>query len=270
MRILITLIISISFIVVAAACYPDEPQVAPSQTLTSRLSNVETRRQTVVDGLAPLSFVTGDWRGVAQPRRGSNSGAWSQNAHAAWSFDGNFPCLIITLEPGEKCSQIVLAVSAESKRAIVEVHQPDRPSMVLEMTEQDSSSTSDSTDRPNQAPRNSWAFESTGEPRIRITVRKINELRMALLFEESNNAKTAWRRQYEIGLTREGERLARGNTDERECIVTGGLGSISVTHGGKTYYVCCGGCRQAFKADPEGTIAAYLERSKERSKRTTE
>ena len=120
----------------------------------------------------------------------------------------------------------------------------------------------DSTDRTQQAPQNSWAFESAGEPRVRVTVRKINDLRMALLFEESTNARTAWRRQFEIGMTREGARLASGNAGERECIVTGGLGTIPVTHAGKTYSVCCEGCKQAFDSDPEGTIAAYSERLK--------
>ncbi|MCB9949391.1 MAG: YHS domain-containing protein [Planctomycetaceae bacterium] len=29
---------------------------------------------------------------------------------------------------------------------------------------------------------------------------------------------------------------------------------------GKTYYVCCTGCKQAFEDDPEGIIAAAEER----------
>jgi hypothetical protein len=64
----------------------------------------------------------------------------------------------------------------------------------------------------------------------------------------------------EIGLTRAGSKLASGNTGERQCVVTGGLGTIKVSHDGKTYYVCCEGCKQAFDADPEGTLKAYRER----------
>jgi YHS domain-containing protein len=48
-------------------------------------------------------------------------------------------------------------------------------------------------------------------------------------------------------------------------VVTGGAGTIPVTHKGKTYYVCCTGCRDAFNDDPEGTIAAY-EKQKAESK----
>ena len=39
--------------------------------------------------------------------------------------------------------------------------------------------------------------------------------------------------------------------------MTGGLGTIPVTHAGKTYHVCCTGCVAAFEADPEGTLADY-------------
>ena len=31
-----------------------------------------------------------------------------------------------------------------------------------------------------------------------------------------------------------------------ECIVTGGKGTIPVGFGGKTYYVCCSGCKELF------------------------
>lgn len=262
---LTTSICSALFIVIASAFHPDDQQAA-SQTSAPELLNAETNRQTVVDRLAPLSFIAGDWKGVAQPKRGSNSGAWSEKTHAAWHFEEKYPCFVMTFEPGRRCSQIVFAVAGKSGQPIMVFRQSGQSSIMLELTESQPSTASNSTGQTNRPPQNFWAFESTGEPRIRVTVRKINDLRMALLFEESINAKAAWRRQYEIGMTREGERLADGNTGERECVVTGGLGTISVTHKGKTFFVCCEGCKQAFEADPEGTIAAYRERLKDKSK----
>ena len=32
---------------------------------------------------------------------------------------------------------------------------------------------------------------------------------------------------------------------------------MPVMHKGKTYYVCCTGCRDAFNDDPEGILAEY-------------
>ena len=49
---------------------------------------------------------------------------------------------------------------------------------------------------------------------------------------------------------KDGESIA-GGTKKPECIVSGGAASIAVQYGGKTYYVCCSGCRDEFLASPE-------------------
>lgn len=268
MRTLIVVILITPIFVAASGWSPDEPKAASPQTPSAILSKAETNREKVVAGLTPLSFLVGDWKGVAQPKRGSNSGAWSEKAHVIWHFDDKVPCLLLNLEPGEKSAQIFFAATAETGRPIVELHQPEKPSIALEMTEPDKSAVSDATVQNDKLAQDHWMFESDagpGKPRLRLTVRKINDIRMTMLFEESPNSEAAYRRQYEIGMTREGERLANGNTGERQCIVTGGLGTISVTHAGKTYYVCCEGCKQAFESDPEGTLTAYRERLKQKS-----
>ena len=43
-------------------------------------------------------------------------------------------------------------------------------------------------------------------------------------------------------------------------MVTGGEGTIAVTHDGKTYYVCCTGCRDYFNENPAEVLAEYRER----------
>jgi Archaeal TRASH domain len=48
-------------------------------------------------------------------------------------------------------------------------------------------------------------------------------------------------------MTKEGVPFADVGVLERECIVSGGLGTIAVSHEGKTYYVCCTGCRDEFR-----------------------
>jgi YHS domain-containing protein len=68
----------------------------------------------------------------------------------------------------------------------------------------------------------------------------------------------------EVGYTREGTSLAVEGFGELECIVTGGKGTMAVSYQGKTYYVCCSGCKQAFDDDPAGIIAAYEKKVAER------
>ena len=49
---------------------------------------------------------------------------------------------------------------------------------------------------------------------------------------------------------------------QRECVVTGGLGTIEVTHNGKTYYVCCTGCRDYFNENAEKVLAELAAKNK--------
>ena len=47
-----------------------------------------------------------------------------------------------------------------------------------------------------------------------------------------------------------------------KCIISGGLGTMSVTYMGKTYSVCCSGCAAAFNDDPEHWLAKLAAREK--------
>ena len=74
-----------------------------------------------------------------------------------------------------------------------------------------------------------------------------------------------WNRQSQLGCTKEGVPFVRG--EGPKCIVTGGTGTIPVTYAGKTYYVCCTGCRDAFKENPEKYLKEFAERkAKEKEK----
>ncbi len=63
-----------------------------------------------------------------------------------------------------------------------------------------------------------------------------------------------------VASQRQGTSFALSDTDygERTCIVSGGLGTSTVSFMGKTYYVCCSGCDAAFKEDPQRWIAKVL------------
>lgn len=247
-----------------------ESLASPAEfTLPGITAIAETRRENVVTGLAPLSFLVGEWKGVAQLRRSSNTGAWSEQATGVWHFDQRIPCLLIQLKPGNKAAKLLFTAESQTGRPIMELQHDGHEPIALQMAESSIpggiTESSGSRTASGDAQQDHWVFESiarTDQPEIRLTFRKINDIRMTLLFEERPNADATYRRQYELGMTREGNRLASGNTGERQCVVTGGLGTMAVMHDGKTFYVCCEGCKQAFEADPEGTIAAYRQRLK--------
>ena len=92
----------------------------------------------------------------------------------------------------------------------------------------------------------------------RCTIEQLSEIRLVVLFERRTTVSGSYRRVAGIGYTRSGHKLAKAGGNQRECVVTGGQGTIAVKHKGKTWYVCCEGCRQAFEDSPDEIIAAYL------------
>jgi hypothetical protein len=70
----------------------------------------------------------------------------------------------------------------------------------------------------------------------------------------------SYARLAEVGSTRKGRSFAKAVASGPECVVTGGLGTIAVEYLGRTYYVCCTGCRDLFREDPERVLAEYRER----------
>ena len=73
---------------------------------------------------------------------------------------------------------------------------------------------------------------------------------------------TVYFKQFEVACNKEGESLAGNSGKQPECVVTGGLGTMTVSYMGKTYYVCCSGCRDAFMENPAKVIKEFEERKK--------
>jgi hypothetical protein len=73
--------------------------------------------------------------------------------------------------------------------------------------------------------------------------------------------RTLYNKQYQVAFTKEGESFGSA-AKKNECVVTGGLGTSTVSYMGVTYYVCCSGCRDAFNENPAKIVKEYLARKK--------
>lgn len=72
------------------------------------------------------------------------------------------------------------------------------------------------------------------------------------------SASTTTRKTMQLYDTVEMRREAAGNTASagtHPCVVSGGTGATALTFEGKTYHVCCEGCKAAFLADPQRWVA---------------
>jgi len=202
------------------------------------------------DALAEFNDLIGGWGGVGQPRRGSNRGAWREDAEWVWEFDDTVS-IRYNVTDGKLLTTAELTWDAEAGRFELVADVP-------EVGERTYTGFLDGDRLVMISEPDADALEH------RITVTRLNEKRTLVLFENRREGRQSYSRVAEVGYTREGTRLATTEGSGPECVVTGGAGTMPVSYNGKTYYVCCTGCRQAFEDDPEGIIAEYEARLAER------
>lgn len=213
----------------------------------------ERDRDRDLEKLQPFNELVGEWRGSAQPVRNSTRGAWAEKAEFVWHISKDAPEVLLNVKEGKQLTGGTFKADPESDKVLF---------------------TGNFADETTREFSGEWkekklllVTEKNEEGEIfRLTVTRLNEKRTLLLLERSQSPSKQFSRIVEVGYTREGTRLAEEGTGGPVCIVTEGLGTIQVSHEGKTYWVCCSGCREAFEDDPEGII----EEAKKRAERKKE
>jgi len=91
--------------------------------------------------------------------------------------------------------------------------------------------------------------EKTGDV-YRLTMNTASEgERFVFKYEKQDGGKGLFTGVYAMNGSKDG--IAAGGPKKPECIVSGGAANIAVQYNGKTYYVCCTGCRDEFLANPK-------------------
>ncbi|MEP9190592.1 YHS domain-containing protein, partial [Enterobacter hormaechei] len=90
----------------------------------------------------------------------------------------------------------------------------------------------------------------------RLVFSLVHSNRHLVRYETKKTEGVTFSPRYQVGATKKGEPFAVVDKGP-ECVVSGGLGTMRVTHKGKTYYVCCSGCRDAFKEEPDKYVKEF-------------
>ncbi|MFK7820869.1 MAG: TRASH domain-containing protein [Planctomycetaceae bacterium] len=226
------------------------------------------KRRKTKEALGDFNVLVGEWRGIGQPKRGSRRGTWSEKAQWIWDFSKpEHPALLMKSQTGKLVKNIWLRFEEKTQAYVVDLQLVEAPGsvrrLVLLPKKQSETKTSPSDQNSKEQeirlpPRMTFREVVTdGADAYQVTLAVLKSKRTTLLVEKG---KASFRRVAEIGYTRKGESLAGRGSSGPECVVTGGAGTIRVMHKGKTYYVCCSGCKQAFDDDPEGVLADYRQR----------
>jgi YHS domain-containing protein len=203
------------------------------------------------EALKAYGELVGSWRGAGQPKRGVATGAWKESASWAWKLSGDSAALEIDVETGKYLKSALLKPGKKAGEYVLEATLADGSKRTF--------SGKPAKDRPLV-----MTAEGTGEGVRRVSLSIPNENRFLLLLE-SEPASKNFARLGEVGYTRNGVAFAAGESGP-VCIVTEGRGTIQVSHKGKSYYVCCSGCKDLFNQDPEAVLAEAAERAKKKEK----
>ncbi len=216
---------------------------------TTKDTAANTRRA-AQRALEPFNDWVGTWRGVGQPKRMSSKGAWTEETDWAWKIDKESAGIQVIVKDGKQLSSGVLGYDTQSKKFRFTAKLADSASRVYV------------GDRAEEGKLVFLNTDDATKDQHRLTFQMRHEDRMLLLIETKAANQPSFARVAEIGYTRKGGSFAAAADAGPKCIVTGGRGTMTVSYKGKTYYVCCSGCKQAFDDDPEGIIAEAAERTK--------
>jgi hypothetical protein len=213
---------------------------------------------TAKESLQPFNVMVGSWRGSGAPegtKEERAAGAWEETIAWEWTFKDAW--LTLTFTKGKHFTKGELRYTpdkdAKEPRFTLTLTTPDKTTatFVGVLDEKGKVLTLTRTDGPAKE-----------EQRLVFSLLHFNR-HLYRLDTRPANTTVAFTKVYQVGATKEGVAFADVPKGP-ECIVSGGVGTMTVTYKGKTYYVCCSGCRDEFKADPEKYIKEAEAKAKEK------
>jgi YHS domain-containing protein len=210
--------------------------------------------QEALKAYAPL---VGSWRGTGQVERGRARGAWTESAIWSWKLSASSAALELTVTKGKHLKSGLLRPGREPGTFVFEVTLADDSKRTF-------------TGKPKGSGESkplvlSADAKAPAEGLRRVTLTPLHDTRLLVLLETEDPERHTFNRLGEVGYTREGIAFAAGESYPL-CIVTEGRGTTPVTYKGKTYWVCCSGCRDLFNDDPEGVLSEAAAREKAKKK----
>ncbi len=211
---------------------------------------------TAKDALQPFQLLIGAWKGAGVPegtRDEQAAGAWTETFSWKWHFTEGEPCLAVAFEKGKFFTEGELRFTP-NKELI-------RYTLKLTLPDKSNATFSGGYDAKNKSLILDRIEGPAGEEQ-RLVFSLLRDNRYLYRLEARPAGTTvAFTRRYAVGATKEGIPFADAPKGP-ECIVSGGLGTIKVSHQGKEYWVCCSGCRDEFRANPEKYIKEFLAKTK--------
>ena len=209
-------------------------------------------KQSPKEALQALNDLIGSWRATGEPegtRQEKQKGFWTETVRWRWQFKGDDAWLKVAFEKGKYFTKGDLRYLPENDRFQLALTTTNNETVTFEGKRKDHVLTLEREDQKSKETQ-------------RLILTLLHGTRFLYRYEIKPPGRTLFTKVYQVGATKEGVAFAGPGNTNPECVVSGGLGTMKVSYKGDTYYVCCSGCRAAFKDEPEKYIKEYEERKK--------
>jgi hypothetical protein len=217
-------------------------------------AKLEVKPASQRDGLKPFNVLVGSWKGTGYPegtREERAAGLWSETVTWGWQFNDDDAWLTATFNKGKYFTDGELRYNVEKSNYQLTLTTADKKKQTFTGTLKEKVLTLDRSGAP------------VGEDqRLVFSLLHFNR-HLYRLETRPAGSPLGFTKIWQVGATKEGVPFAQVPKGP-ECVVSGGLGTMKVTYKGKEYSVCCTGCRDAFKDNPEKWIKEFEARAKEK------
>jgi hypothetical protein len=206
--------------------------------------HADERPRSPREALQPFNDLIGSWRGTATPvgsRAEVQQNFWVETLAWSWQFKGKDAWLEAQFDKSKHFKSGTLR------------YRPERDDYSLQVI----TVAGDKHEYAGRLAKRDLTLErDTKEETQRLVFTLLHSNRFLYRYETRPAGKTLFARKYQVGATKEGVPFATGS-GQPECIVSGGLGTTPVMFEGKTYYVCCSGCRAEFQENAAQYVRDY-------------
>ena len=234
---------------------------------TVSVSDAPPKFEEVVSGLKPIQIMLGKWGGITSRSSTNEVHDWSWDLKT----DPVFPALVATSKDSLYFRELRLTYDPRVDKYLMTTVDEDRKTRKYEgeflEEPEDVPSEDGKTVHRNFELELTEVAEAGARERWQYTFDQQDNNRYHLSVKRARG-KSAYQLRDVIGSQREGVSFAKADDDygDRECVISGGLGTSTVSFNGKSYYVCCSGCAAAFNDDPERWIARFEAKQAEKMK----
>ncbi|MCE9534161.1 MAG: hypothetical protein K8T89_24040 [Planctomycetes bacterium] len=212
----------------------------------SRTAEVTPKEKAaVMTALQSFNDYIGAWNGDGESKMGKNE-FWKEGMNWGWKFnkDGS-TSLQVEFKDSKAFGKGVLVYLPDTKKYKLTILGADKKELLFE----------------GEIKRKVLSLsrvDPTSMDKYTINMSTTNE---GALFNMEYTVQTGGKgidkKIFVVSAKKEGASISGGK--KNECIVSGGVGTMAVSFEGKWYYVCCGGCRDAFTESPKKFVDEYLK-----------